>query len=91
MALALLTSALLLCLLVAVHRYLYRRLVKDVTVPGGRGRRLGAALVWLSAALTLLLLTAGPAEPSPGVRRIAERVAAVWPTLLLCLTVALLL
>ncbi|MFF6864923.1 M23 family metallopeptidase [Streptomyces ardesiacus] len=91
MALALLTSALLLCLLVAVHRYLYRRLVKDVTVPGSRGRRLGAALAWLPAALTLLVLTAGPAEPSPGVRWVAARVAAVWPTLLLCLTAAVLL
>ncbi|MFD3733340.1 hypothetical protein [Streptomyces sp. NPDC058632] len=91
MALALLNAVLILSVLAVVHRYLYRRLVKDVSPAGSRWRRIGTVLVWLLSAVTVFVLTAGPAEPPFEVRRIGARVAAVWPTLLLYLTVALVL
>lgn len=91
MAFALLAGGLVLSVLVAVHLYLYRRLVKDVSAEHRWWRRLGAALVWLLSVVTVLLLTAGPAEQPFEGRRVGAWVAAVGPTLSLYLTVALLL
>ncbi|WP_406727864.1 M23 family metallopeptidase [Streptomyces sp. GD-15H] len=91
MVLALLNAVLILSVLVLVHWYLYRRLVKDLSLAGSSWRRLGTALVWLLSAVTVFVLTAGPAEPPFEVRRVGARVASAWPTLLLYLTVALLL
>ncbi|MFR9676237.1 metallophosphoesterase, partial [Streptomyces sp. TR02-1] len=46
-------------LLVTVHWYLWRRLVKDVSRKGGRWRRLGTALIWLLPLTTVAAMVLG--------------------------------
>ncbi|MFB7946885.1 metallophosphoesterase [Kitasatospora phosalacinea] len=50
-------------LLGAAHWYLWRRLVRDVSRPGGRYRRTGTVLAFLLPALMLLALVGGRAFP----------------------------
>ncbi|MFE7355933.1 M23 family metallopeptidase [Streptomyces sp. NPDC057543] len=91
MALLLLNAALILSVLAAVHRYLYRRLVKDVSRAGSPWQRIGTVLVWLLSATTAFVLVAGPVEPPFEVASLADRVASAWLPVLLYLTLALLL
>ncbi|SCF24944.1 M23 family metallopeptidase [Micromonospora mirobrigensis] len=91
MALSLLVAALVLAVLAAAYRYLYRRLVRDVSVAGGRWRRVGTVVVLLLAVGTALLLTVGPLEPPVPVRRLAAGWAGWWLPVLLYLVLALLL
>ncbi|MFF2412441.1 peptidoglycan DD-metalloendopeptidase family protein [Streptomyces sp. NPDC058092] len=91
MALLLLNAALILSVLAAVHWYLYRRLVKDVSRAGSPWRRIGTVLVWLLSATTAFVLVAGPAEPPFEVGSLADRAASAWLPVLLYLTLALLL
>ncbi|MET9592121.1 M23 family metallopeptidase [Streptomyces sp. NPDC006516] len=90
-ALPFLTAALILLLLAAVHLYLYRRVVEDVSRAGSPWRRVGAVLVGLSAAATVSLLLAGPAEPPFEVARLLTVTGDIWLPLLAYLTGALLL
>ncbi|MFB6778981.1 M23 family metallopeptidase [Streptomyces sp. NPDC056352] len=90
-ALLLLNAALILLALTAVHRYLFRRLVKDVSHEGSPWRRAGTGLVWLLSATTAVLLFAGPAEPPFEIARVLTPAGEVWPPLLMYLTLALLL
>lgn len=57
-------------LLVLVHRWLWIRLVRDTTAPGGRTRRIGTALAIALPLLSVAALTTGRAgAPSGSSRR----------------------
>jgi hypothetical protein len=90
MALLLLNDVLILCVLVAVHWYLWRRLVKDVSGRGSPWRRAGTVLVWLFVAVSVGILTAGPDVALFQALRVFAW-ADLWAALLGYLTLALLL
>nr|WP_223183806.1 MULTISPECIES: metallophosphoesterase [unclassified Streptomyces] len=77
-------------LLVAVHRYVWLRLVRDVTAPGGLPRRLGTVAV---VALPLFFVAAMGGSrlgaPFP-LQQVLAWPGFLWPALLLYLTLALL-
>ncbi|WP_328540808.1 metallophosphoesterase [Streptomyces sp. NBC_00344] len=79
-----------LALLAWVHRYLWRRLVRDTTAPGGVGRRVGTA-----ALVALPLLSVAALVSRAGVPFRVEQVVAwpgfLWLAVLLYLTPLLLL
>ncbi|MFB8205753.1 metallophosphoesterase [Kitasatospora purpeofusca] len=54
---------LVLALLTLVHRYLWRRLVRDVSAPGGRWRRTGTVLAFVLPLLSVGALIGGRAFP----------------------------
>ncbi|THA24871.1 metallophosphoesterase [Streptomyces sp. RKND-216] len=91
MALALLIGVSVLTVLVAVHWYLWRRLVKDVSRKGGPWRRTGTVLVWLLPATTVATLTVGRSGAPFAVERVLAWPGYLWLALLLYLTLALLL
>jgi len=91
MALALLIGVSILSVLVTVHWYLWRRLVKDVSRKGGRWRRTGTVLVWLFPATTVGTMVAGRAGAPFEVERVLAWPGYLWLALLLYLTLTLLL
>ncbi|MFR9758134.1 M23 family metallopeptidase [Streptomyces sp. TR06-5] len=75
----------------AVHWYLYRRLVEDVSPPGGPWRRIGAVLLillWVTAASVMF---SGPDGSPFGIVRTLSVPGYRWLPVLLALTGALLL
>ncbi|WP_246531008.1 M23 family metallopeptidase [Streptomyces bathyalis] len=90
MALLLLNDVLLLCVLAALHWYLWKRLVKDVSRQGGPWRRAGTVLVFLFVAISVGILTAGPDVALFQTLRVFAW-ADLWAALLGYLTLALLL
>jgi uncharacterized protein len=90
MALALLIGVSILCVLVAVHWYLWRRLVKDVSRKGGRWRRTGTVLVWLCPLTTVGTMVAGRAGAPFEVEQVLAWPGYLWLAVLLYLTFALL-
>ncbi|QPP08807.1 metallophosphoesterase [Streptomyces bathyalis] len=77
-------------LLVTVHWYLWRRLVKDVSREGGRWRRTGTVLVWLLSGTAVGTLIAGPAGAPFGILRVIAWPGYLWLAMLVYLTFALL-
>ncbi|EST39309.1 hypothetical protein N566_02790, partial [Streptomycetaceae bacterium MP113-05] len=91
MALAILIGVSVLSVLVAVHRYLWRRLVKDVSRKGGPWRRTGTVLVWLFPATTVATLIVGRSGAPFEVEQVLAWPGYLWLALLLYLTLVLLL
>ncbi|MFE3072160.1 metallophosphoesterase [Streptomyces sp. NPDC059247] len=90
MVVFLLVLIVVVALLVAVHRYVWQRLVRDVTEPGGLPRRLGTA----AAVVLPLLFVAAMASSRLGAPFPLQQAVAwpgyLWPALLLYVTLALL-
>ncbi|WP_405020751.1 metallophosphoesterase [Kitasatospora sp. NBC_00070] len=78
-----------LALLVLVHRYLWRRLVRDVSAPGGWYRRVGTALAVLLPLLSVGAVAGGRLLPLAAERWLAWP-GYLWLAVLLYLTMALL-
>ncbi|MGW4898183.1 metallophosphoesterase [Kitasatospora sp. NPDC004240] len=78
-----------LSLLALVHWYLWRRLVRDVSAPGGRWRRAGTVLAVLLPLLSVGALIGGRALPM-SVERWLAWPGFLWLAVLLYLTLALL-
>jgi predicted MPP superfamily phosphohydrolase len=81
--------AVVLTLFGGVHYYLWRRLVRDVSVPGGRWRRTGTVLAVVLPLLGLGALVGGRALPLAAERWLAWP-GYLWLAVLLYLTLALL-
>ncbi|MFF1836872.1 metallophosphoesterase [Streptomyces sp. NPDC058231] len=79
-----------LVLLVAVHRYVWRRFVGDTTAPGGMARRAGTVAVWLLPLLSLGALVSGRVGAPFWLQRALAWPGYLWLAALLYLTLALL-
>ncbi|WP_431948928.1 metallophosphoesterase [Actinacidiphila sp. bgisy167] len=79
--------AVVLALFAAVHYYLWRRLVRDVSVPGGWWRRTGTVLAVVLPLLSLGALAGGRALPLSAARWLAWP-GFLWLAVLLYLTLA---
>ncbi|MGP3952401.1 metallophosphoesterase [Streptomyces sp. 7N604] len=77
-------------LLGGVHWYLWRRLVRDTTAPGGWGRRTGTAAAVALPLTTLGALIGGRAGAPFAVERLIAWPGYLWLALVLYLTLALL-
>ncbi|MER5475375.1 metallophosphoesterase [Streptomyces sp. NPDC002734] len=84
-----LVALLVLAALVAVHWYMWRRLVRDTTVPGGLGRRLGTAAFLLGALLLVGALTSRGEFLPFAVRRAVSWPGYLWMAGLLYVPMAL--
>lgn len=91
MALLLLNAVLILAVVTAIHLYLYKRLVKDMSWKGDMWRRIGTMLVWLLSAITVGAMIAGPADTPFEVVRVIEWPGLLWLTLLPYLIIVLLI
>ncbi|MFB7940799.1 metallophosphoesterase [Streptomyces sp. NPDC056049] len=80
---------LVLALLGAVHWYVWRRLVRDVTVPGGRARRVGTVLVVVLPLLSIAALVSGRAGVPFVVQQVVAWPGFLWLALLLYVVLAL--
>lgn len=89
MIVALAAVAVVLSLFGAVHYYLWRRLVRDVSVPGGWWRRTGTVLAVVLPLLSLGALAGGRALPLSAGRWLAWP-GFLWLAVLLYLTLAML-
>lgn len=77
-------------LLVLVHRWLWIRLVRDTTAPGGRTRRIGTALAIALPLLSLAALTAGRAGAPFWLQQTVAWPGYLWLAVLLYLTLTML-
>ncbi|MFE7098832.1 metallophosphoesterase [Streptomyces erythrochromogenes] len=77
-------------LLVAVHRWLWIRLVRDTTVPGGLPRRIGTALTIALPLLSVAALTAGRAGAPFWLQQTVSWPGYLWLAVLLYLTLTML-
>ncbi|MFJ9808429.1 metallophosphoesterase [Streptomyces sp. NPDC101158] len=89
MVVFLLVLVVVLALLVLVHRYVWRRLVRDLTEPGGVARRLGTAAAFLLPLLSLAALVSGRAGAPFVLQQVVSWPGFLWLALLLYLTLAL--
>ncbi|MFJ3879870.1 metallophosphoesterase [Streptomyces sp. NPDC090077] len=78
-----------LALLALVHRWLWVRLVRDTTRPGGPARRAGTVLAFALPLLALAALTAGRAGAPFWLERLVAWPGYMWLAVLLYLTMAL--
>ncbi len=85
----LLMGLLILALLAAVHWYVWRRLVRDVTAPGGLARRAGTVAVIVLPLLSAGAFTATQAGAPFLVQRVLAWPGYLWLALLLYVTFAL--
>ncbi|MER7412808.1 metallophosphoesterase [Streptomyces cacaoi] len=85
-----LAGVLALAALAVVHRYLWRRLVRDVSAPGGWWRRLGTALTVLLPLTTVATLVTSRSGAPFTLQRIVAWPGYLWLACLLYLTLALL-
>ncbi|MFF5307870.1 metallophosphoesterase [Streptomyces massasporeus] len=85
----LLILVMVLTLLAGVHWYVWRRLVRDVTAPGGLARRLGTAAVVVLPLLSLAALTSAPAGAPFRLQQMVAWPGYLWLALLLYVTLAL--
>ncbi|GAA2447312.1 metallophosphoesterase [Streptomyces lavendulocolor] len=76
-------------LLGVVHWYVWRRLVRDVTVPGGPARRLGTVALIVLPLLSLGALTAGRAGVPFPLQQVLAWPGFLWLALLLYVVLAL--
>ncbi|GGY27499.1 membrane protein [Streptomyces omiyaensis] len=79
-----------LALLGAVHWYVWRRLVRDVTVPGGLARRVGTVLLIVLPLLSLAALASGRAGAPFLFQQVVAWPGFLWLALLLYVVLALL-
>ncbi|MFE6910459.1 metallophosphoesterase [Streptomyces erythrochromogenes] len=77
-------------LLVAVHRWLWIRLVRDTTAPGGVARRTGTALAIALPLLSVAALTAGRAGAPFWLQQTVSWPGYLWLAVLLYLTLTML-
>jgi uncharacterized protein len=87
---AVLVAVAVLALLVAVHWYVWRRGVRDVSAPGGWWRRTGTVLIVLLPACTVGTLTVRGVEGPWLLERVLAWPGYLWLAVLLYLTMALL-
>ncbi|CAM5402391.1 metallophosphoesterase [Streptomyces narbonensis] len=85
----LLVLVVVLALLGGVHWYVWRRLVRDVTVPGGVARRVGTAVVVALPLLSLAALTSSRAGAPFWFQQVVAWPGFLWLALLLYVTLAL--
>ncbi|MFI8827493.1 metallophosphoesterase [Streptomyces sp. NPDC053431] len=90
MVVFLLVLVVVLALLGAVHRYVWRRLVRDLTAPGTAARRLGTAAAILLPVLSLAALVSGRAGAPFVLQQTVAWPGFLWLALLLYVTLALL-
>ncbi|MFE5594357.1 metallophosphoesterase [Streptomyces sp. NPDC056549] len=90
MVVFLLVLVVVLALLGAVHWYVWRRLVRDVTAPGGLPRRLGTAAVVALPLLSLAALVSSRAGAPFPVQQAVAWPGFLWLAVLLYLVLALL-
>ncbi|MCY0926023.1 metallophosphoesterase [Streptomyces sp. H27-H1] len=81
---------LVLALLVLVHRWLWIRLIRDTTAPGGRIRRAGTALAFALPLLSVAALVAGRAGAPFWLERTVAWPGYLWLAVLLYLSLAML-
>ncbi|MBQ0986115.1 metallophosphoesterase [Streptomyces sp. F63] len=86
----LLVLLVILGLLGGVHWYLWRRIVRDTTVPGGAGRRIGTAAAVLLPLTTFAALVSGRAGAPFAVEQALAWPGYLWLAAVLYLTLALL-
>ncbi|MEU3063219.1 metallophosphoesterase [Streptomyces subrutilus] len=79
-----------LALLVLVHRWLWVRLVRDTTAPGGLARRVGTSLAIALPLLSVAALTAGRAGAPFRVQQVVAWPGFLWLAVLLYLTLTML-
>ncbi|OKK06080.1 hypothetical protein AMK26_08340 [Streptomyces sp. CB03234] len=89
MLLVLLVLVAVLGLLGAVHWYVWRRLVRDVTVPGGVARRVGTVALIVLPLLSVGALTAGRAGAPFPLQQVVAWPGFLWLALLLYVVLAL--
>nr|WP_030961057.1 metallophosphoesterase [Streptomyces sp. NRRL S-378] len=77
-------------LLVGVHRWLWVRLVRDTTAPGGLPRRIGTALTIALPLLSVAALTAGRAGAPFWLQQTVSWPGYLWLAVLLYLTLTML-
>ncbi|MEW5535490.1 metallophosphoesterase, partial [Streptomyces virginiae] len=77
-------------LLVGVHRWLWIRLVRDTTAPGGVPRRVGTALTIALPLLSVAALTAGRAGAPFWLQQTVSWPGYLWLAVLLYLTLTML-
>ncbi|MFF9977702.1 metallophosphoesterase [Streptomyces erythrochromogenes] len=77
-------------LLVTVHRWLWIRLVRDTTAPGGPARRIGTALSIALPLLSVAALTAGRAGAPFWLQQTVSWPGYLWLAVLLYLTLTML-
>ncbi|WP_426404103.1 metallophosphoesterase [Streptomyces sp. R-07] len=90
MVVFLLVLVVVLALLGAVHWYVWRRLVRDVTVPGSLPRPLGTAAVIVLPVLSLAALVSGRADAPFRLQQAVAWPGFLWLAVLLYLVLALL-
>ncbi|MFF3769388.1 metallophosphoesterase [Streptomyces sp. NPDC002232] len=90
MVVFLLVLVVVLALLGAVHWYVWRRLVRDVTAPGGLARRLGTTVVVVLPLLSLAALVSSRAGAPFPVQQAVAWPGFLWLAVLLYLVLALL-
>ncbi|MBB5918797.1 hypothetical protein BJY24_007709 [Nocardia transvalensis] len=74
----------------ALHWYLWRRLVRDTTIPGTVARRAGTAVLWAGPVLLVGTVAAERARAPFGLVRIIAWPGYLWAALLIYLLLALL-
>ncbi|MET9882208.1 metallophosphoesterase [Streptomyces sp. NPDC006430] len=90
-ALFVLILLVVLALLGLVHRWLWVRLVRDTTRPGGPARRIGTALAFALPLLSLAALTSGRAGAPFRLQQAVAWPGYLWLAVLLYLSLAMLL
>lgn len=85
----LLVLVVVLTVLVGVHWYVWRRLVRDVTAPGGLPRRLGTVAVFALPLLSVAALTSSRAGAPFWLQQAVAWPGFLWLALLLYVTLAL--
>ncbi|MFI1398947.1 metallophosphoesterase [Streptomyces sp. NPDC020681] len=89
MVVVLIVVAVVLALLAAVHWYVWRRLVRDTSMPGSLARRVGTVLVWLLPLLSVGALVSGRAGAPFWLERVLAWPGYLWLAVLLYLVLAL--
>ncbi|MGW2562931.1 metallophosphoesterase [Streptomyces sp. NPDC001514] len=89
MLIVLLVIAVVLAVLVGVHWYVWRRLVRDTTVPGSAARRAGTVAVVLLPLLSVGALVSGRAGAPFWLEQVLAWPGYLWLATLLYLTLAL--
>ncbi|MFI2373105.1 metallophosphoesterase [Streptomyces sp. NPDC018833] len=88
-AVVVLVIILTVALLTTAHWYVWRRLVRDTTAPGGTARRVGTALLWVLPLLSVGALTSGRAGAPFVVQQVLAWPGFLWLAVLLYLVLAL--
>ncbi|GAB2798796.1 hypothetical protein GCM10027091_33270 [Streptomyces daliensis] len=80
----------MICVVVGAHWYLWRRLVRDVSAPGGVWRRTGTVLAFALPLLVVATFTAGRGGAPFAVERVLAWPGYLWLALLIYLLLSLL-